>query len=71
MTTTLSPEIRKAVEDAGEQPLEIIDPETQQRYFLLKADVFDRLRVACTAVLYRWKNRNTCLSKPATARRVG
>ena len=43
MTTTLTSEIRKALEEAGEQPLEIIDPETQQRYMLLKADVFDRL----------------------------
>ncbi len=46
MTTKLSAEIRKAVEEAGEQPLEIIDPETQQRYMLLKADVFDRLRMS-------------------------
>ncbi len=44
MTTTLSPEIRKAVEEAGEQPLEIIDPETHERYMLLKAEVFERLR---------------------------
>jgi hypothetical protein len=43
MTMTISAEIRKAVEEAGEQPLEIIDPETQQRYMLLKADVFERL----------------------------
>ncbi len=44
MTTTLSPEIRKAVEEAGERPLEIIDPETQKRYMLLKAEVFEQLR---------------------------
>ncbi len=43
MTTTFTPEIRKAIEEAGEQPLEIIDPETHQRYMLLKAEVFDRL----------------------------
>ena len=43
MTTTLSPEIRKAMEEAGEQPLEIVDGETNQRYVLLKADVFVRL----------------------------
>ncbi len=43
MTTALTPEMRKALEEAGEQPLEIIDPETHQRYMLLKADVFDRL----------------------------
>jgi hypothetical protein len=45
MTTTFTPEMRKALEKAGEQPLEIIDPETQQRYMLLKADVFDRIHL--------------------------
>ena len=45
MTTTFTPEMRKALEEAGEQPLEIVDPETQQRYMLLKADVFDRLHL--------------------------
>jgi len=45
MTTTFTPQMRKALEEAGEQPLEIIDPETQQRYVLLKADVFDRIHL--------------------------
>ncbi len=45
MTTTLTPEIRKALIEAGEQPLEILDSETQQRYMLLKADVFDRIHL--------------------------
>jgi hypothetical protein len=45
MTTTFTPEIRKALEEAGEQPLEIIDLETQQHYVLLKADVFDRIHL--------------------------
>ena len=41
--TTLTPELRKAVEEAGDQPVEIIDPETQRRYVLLRADVYERL----------------------------
>ena len=45
MPTTFTPEMRRALEEAGEQPLEITDPETQQRYFLVKADVFDRIRL--------------------------
>jgi hypothetical protein len=45
MTMTLSAEMRKAVEEAGEQPLEIVDQETHERYMLLRADVFDRMRV--------------------------
>lgn len=43
--TTLTPELRKAVEEAGGQPIEIIDPETQRRYVLLRADVYERLNV--------------------------
>jgi len=45
MTTTFTPEMRKALDEAGGQPLEIIDPETYQRYVLLKADVFDRIHL--------------------------
>jgi len=45
MTTTFTPEMRKALDEAGEQPLEIVDPETHQRYVLLKADVFDRIHL--------------------------
>jgi hypothetical protein len=41
--TTLSIEIRKAIEEAGGQPLEVIDPETHERYMLVKAELFDRL----------------------------
>ena len=47
--TTLSPEMRKAVEEAGDQPLEMFDPETHERYMLVKADVFDRLRMLLQA----------------------
>ena len=35
MTTILTPEMRQASKDAGEQPLEVFDPETQERYMLL------------------------------------
>ena len=45
MTTTLTPEMRKALEEAGEQPLEIFDPETHERYMLLRADVFERIHL--------------------------
>jgi hypothetical protein len=45
MTATLTPEIRKALEDAGDQPLEIIDPETHQRYMVVRAEVFDRIQL--------------------------
>jgi hypothetical protein len=41
----LTPELRQAVDAAGEQPVPIIDPETNQRYVLLRAEVYERLQV--------------------------
>ena len=42
--TALTPELRQAVELAGDQPVEITDPQTNAAYFLLKADVYKRTR---------------------------
>src|SRR5262249_36492806 len=43
---TLSPERRRAIGQAGDQPVPIVDPETHQTYLIIKAEVYDRLRVA-------------------------
>jgi PHD/YefM family antitoxin component YafN of YafNO toxin-antitoxin module len=42
--TTLTPELRQAVELAGDQPVMITDPQTNAAYVLLKADVYKRMR---------------------------
>jgi len=42
----LSPEQRRAIGEAGNQPVPIIDPETQQTYLIIKAQVYDRLRAS-------------------------
>jgi hypothetical protein len=42
--TTFTPELRQAVERAGDQPVEITDPQTNTDYVLLKADVYRRMR---------------------------
>lgn len=42
--TTLTPEQRRAIERAGEQPVRVEDPETHASYVLLKAEVYERLR---------------------------
>jgi hypothetical protein len=42
--TSFTPELRQAVELAGDQPVEITDPQTNTAYVLLKADVYRRLR---------------------------
>jgi hypothetical protein len=42
--TTLTPELREAVERAGDEPVEITDPQTNTHYILLRAEVYRRMR---------------------------
>jgi len=42
--TTLTPELRRAVEQAGDQPVEITDPHTNTSYVLVKANIFARMK---------------------------
>jgi PHD/YefM family antitoxin component YafN of YafNO toxin-antitoxin module len=42
--TTLTPELRLAVELAGDQPVVITDPQTNAAYVLLKADIYKRMQ---------------------------
>jgi hypothetical protein len=42
--TTLTPDQRQEVQKAAEEPVRIADPETQNEYVILRADVYDRIR---------------------------
>ena len=42
----LTPEQRRAVNAAGDQPVRVEDPETHKAYVILKADLYDRMRSA-------------------------
>lgn len=42
----LSPELQRAIGEAGDRPVPIVDPETHQTYVIIKSDVFERLRIA-------------------------
>jgi len=42
--TPTTKEIRVAIEEAGDQPVRLEDPETRQTYVLLRADLFDRVQ---------------------------
>jgi hypothetical protein len=42
--TTITSEIRRAIEQAGDQPVRLDDPQTSQSYVLIKADVYDRIQ---------------------------
>jgi hypothetical protein len=44
MMATFTPELRQAIERAGEDPVRIEDPVTQTEYVILKADVYDRIQ---------------------------
>jgi hypothetical protein len=43
----ITPEIRCAVEQAGEQPVQLNDPGTNLVYFIVRADVYERMRSLC------------------------
>jgi hypothetical protein len=42
--TGLTPEQRRLVEQAGDRPVHIDDPEMHQAYVLIRADVYERVR---------------------------
>ncbi len=42
--TTLTPELRQAIELAGDKPVEVTDPQTNAAYILIKADVYKRMQ---------------------------
>lgn len=40
----LTPEQRQLIEQAGDQPVRIEDPETHQAYVIVRADLYERVR---------------------------
>jgi hypothetical protein len=42
--TGLTPEQRQLIEQAGEKPIRLEDPETQQAYTLIRADLYEQVR---------------------------
>ncbi len=42
----LTPELKQAVDLAGDTPVRLTDPETHRAYILVSAEVFERLLVA-------------------------
>jgi hypothetical protein len=45
---TLTPEQRKLLQQAGGRPLRLIDPDTNQQYVLVRAEVYEQLQLAHT-----------------------
>jgi len=44
MSTELTPDQHDAVTQAGNAPVRVIDPQTQESYVLLRADVYEQVR---------------------------
>ena len=44
--TTLTPELRQEIQQAGEGPVRIEDPETRTAYVLIREDVYEKMRAA-------------------------
>jgi hypothetical protein len=47
LMTTITPEIRQASEQAGEQPVQLIDPESNSVYIIVRAEVYERMSKFC------------------------
>ena len=45
--TTITTEIREAIEQAGEQPVRLADPETNLVYIIVRAEVYERMCALC------------------------
>jgi hypothetical protein len=41
---TITPELRQEIEQSGDQPVRLEDPETNKSYVLISAEMYDRLR---------------------------
>jgi hypothetical protein len=46
--TPITSEIRQLIEQAGDQPVLLEDPQTRQTYILLRADLYDRMQAVVT-----------------------
>lgn len=44
MSVDLSPEQRNALAHAGSTPIQVVDPQTQEAYVLLRAEVYEQVR---------------------------
>ena len=42
--TIITPEQRQAIEQAGDGPARVVDPETNTAYVLLRADLYERYK---------------------------
>ncbi len=42
--TTITPELRRAIEEDGGKPTHLIDPETNAAYVLIRAEQFEKLQ---------------------------
>ena len=42
--TTLTPELKQAIEQAGDELVRLEDPQTRQTYVLLKSEVFEKIQ---------------------------
>jgi hypothetical protein len=43
--TMLSPELQQAIVASGDQPLDLLDPQTNERYVLVRAEAYERLQL--------------------------
>ena len=69
--TTFTPELRQAVELAGDQPVEITDPQTNTAYVLLKAGRVQAIARAPGGGRRPWRKKRVVEARSRSAIRVG
>src|SRR5258708_916221 len=62
--TILTPELKQAIEQAGDELVRLEDPQTRQTYVLLKSEVYEKIR---EIVGDEWEQSDTSLKVTADA----
>jgi hypothetical protein len=44
--STLSPELKQAIDEAGDAPIRITDPDSQDSFVLIRAEIYERMLAA-------------------------
>ena len=42
--TAITPELRRAIEQAGDSPVDLADPATNRRYVIIRAEEYERIK---------------------------
>lgn len=68
--TNLTPELLRAIREAGDEPVRLEDPDSHDRYVLISADQYDQLRSLAEAIRADARERSAWLDRSEEAARA-